>query len=532
MVVTNALGSVTSSNALVTAAPIAPGILSQPVGGTLPLGGTWALSVSASGDAPLAYQWRKDGIVINEGTGSLFAASSPGAYSVVVTNALGSVISSNALVTAAPIAPGILSQPVGKNLSAGESLTLMVTATGTAPLNYQWMRNGVGIEGATQPTFAPTDTGSYSVVISNHVGAITSLTASVRVPRAIISEYEGLLTPSSSTHTDVAGTVSVSISRSGAVSGKIRSRSGVIRFVGKINQYGQITFAPHSTYWLPLMNGADIKNALSLEIISKGTGNCLSGKVASSADNAAEILATLSAVPVKAISISHRGRYTALFQNVENQQTGYPEGDGYALFGVSAAGLTLAGQLADASRVSAFVKLSEDLTAPLFIPLYKGKGLIMGNLEFDYSQLETDVTCFGMRWFKPGGVSFPVNYPKGWPSGISVDFIASRYDSRKSLGDFISLGAELNFSAAGGNLEQQAYGKAKFLLPAIVSVPQPSSINLKVRFDLSTGGLLGSFIPTGAKRPVMFSGLVLQKANFASGFFLRDGESGVIQLGP
>jgi hypothetical protein len=331
---------------------------------------------------------------------------------------------------------------------------------------------------------------------------------------------------------DVAGIVSVFISRSGAVSGKIRTRSGFKRFAGKINQHGQITFAPHSSYWLPLMNVPEIENAVSLEIAFKDTGNRLLGKVASSPDDAAEILATLSAGPVKAPSMSHRGQYTALFQNVENQQTEYPEGDGYALLGVSSAGVTLAGYLADASPVAAFVKLSEDLTAPLFIPLYRGKGLIMGNLEFDYSQPKTDVTCFGMRWFKPGGVSFPVNYPKGWPSGISVDFVASRYDSRKSLGDFTSLGAELNFSASGGNLDQQAYGKAKFLLPGIISVPQPSSIDLKIRSDRFTGGLWGSFVPTGATRPTKFSGVVLQKPNFASGFFLRDGESGVIQLGP
>jgi hypothetical protein len=301
-------------------------------------------------------------------------------------------------VTAAPIAPAILSQPVGKNLSIGGSITLMVTATGTAPLNYQWTRNGVNIQGATQPTFAPTETGSYSVVISNHAGGITSLPASVRFPRAIssfASEYEGLLTPNSSTHMDVAGIVSVFISRSGAVSGKIRTRSGFKRFAGKINQHGQITFAPHSSYWLPLMNVPEIENAVSLEIAFKDTGNRLLGKVASSPDDAAEILATLSAGPVKAPSMSHRGQYTALFQNVENQQTEYPEGDGYALSGVSSAGVTLAGYLADASRVAAFVKLSEDLTAPLFIPLYRGKGLIMGNLEFDYSQPKTDVTCFG-----------------------------------------------------------------------------------------------------------------------------------------
>jgi hypothetical protein len=535
VVVTNAVGSVTSNSVMVTAAPIAPGIVTQPVGGTLPLGGTWMLSVSASGDEPLAYQWRKDGIVLNGGTGSMFAASSAGTYSVVVTNAVGSVTSHSVMVTAAPIAPEIISQPVGKNLSAGESIILTATATGTAPLSYQWIKNGVTIQGATQATFVPKETGSYSVIISNTAGTVSSLSAYVRVPPAVTpygSEYEGLLTPSSSARMDVAGTVSVFISRSGTVSGKIRSRSGVARFIGRINSYGQIIFTPHSDYWLPLKNASDRESCIALEIISTSTGNYLSGRVSSSTGNAAEIVATLSSGPVKSTYTPQRSKYTALFQNRENTETTHPEGDGYAFLILNPTGAVLAGKLADGSRVTAFFKISEDFNAPLFIPLYNGKGLIMGSLAFDYSQPKTDVTCFGMRWFKPVGISFPLNYSQGWPGGISVDFVASLYDRQKALGDSISVGADLNFSASGGKLDRQAFGKAKFLPSSSFWVSQPSSINLTVCFDRSTGALSGAFTPLGATRPVMFSGVVLQKANFASGFFLLQGESGVVQLGP
>jgi hypothetical protein len=58
-------------------------------------------------------------------------------------------------------------------------VTFSVTASGNAPLSYQWSRDGSPIAGATAATLSlpavqSADFGTYSVLISNAVGSVTS----------------------------------------------------------------------------------------------------------------------------------------------------------------------------------------------------------------------------------------------------------------------------------------------------------------------------------------------------------------------
>src|SRR4029077_9720827 len=90
-------------------------------------------------------------------------------------------------VTAAPTAPSITTQPVSQSVQAGQSATFSVVATGTAPLSYQWRRNGTAIPGATGATYHTPATSSadngavFSVVISNAAGSISSGNATLTV---------------------------------------------------------------------------------------------------------------------------------------------------------------------------------------------------------------------------------------------------------------------------------------------------------------------------------------------------------------
>ncbi len=139
----------------------------------------------ATGDAPLNYQWRRNGVNISGATSASYslnptsAAADNGAqFSVLVVNGAGSATSATATLTVnpPPVPPSITTQPASLTVTAPGAANFSVVATGDAPLSYQWKRNGVNIGGATSASYAlnPTavsDSGAqFSVVISNAVG--------------------------------------------------------------------------------------------------------------------------------------------------------------------------------------------------------------------------------------------------------------------------------------------------------------------------------------------------------------------------
>ena len=105
-----------------------PVIVAQPQSQTADAGSTATFTASAAGTAPLSYQWRFNGTPIAGATDSTYARSNlqtgdAGTYSLVVTNAVGSVTSSNAVltVTLVNVAPTISQQPQDQNVNQGSS---------------------------------------------------------------------------------------------------------------------------------------------------------------------------------------------------------------------------------------------------------------------------------------------------------------------------------------------------------------------------------------------------------------------------
>lgn len=84
----------------------------------------------------------------------------------------------------AQTAPSFTTQPLSCSSPPGIPISLFVSTTGSTPQSYQWTLNGSPINNATNTSYttAPitsNDLGTYSVVASNSVGAVTSSNAVV-----------------------------------------------------------------------------------------------------------------------------------------------------------------------------------------------------------------------------------------------------------------------------------------------------------------------------------------------------------------
>ena len=193
--VSNAFGSATSNAATITVAPVVPPqIASQPQGLVIGAGLQASFIVSASGSANLTYQWSKDGqAIVGANNYSYYvnsaAPANAGTYTVTVTNSGGSVTSQGAVLSVLPAsAPVITTQPASQTIAGTNSFqSLSVNATGTNPLSYQWYKDGTALSGATSAAYAVPGTavsqsGSYTVVVSNSAGSVTSTAAGVTVP--------------------------------------------------------------------------------------------------------------------------------------------------------------------------------------------------------------------------------------------------------------------------------------------------------------------------------------------------------------
>jgi hypothetical protein len=194
VVVTNAAGSTTSSTAALTV-QYAPLIVTPPLSTAVQGGQPASMSVTASGTAPLTYQWRHAGVNVAGGTGAVLSIpaaldADAGKYDVVVTNPAGSVTSIEATLT---VRPSILftTHPVGGSVPQGNSYTLSVAVSGANPLTYQWHKDGVAIPGATAETWVvfnaqPADSGDYTATVSNPSGSAVSNVAKLKVTLPVV----------------------------------------------------------------------------------------------------------------------------------------------------------------------------------------------------------------------------------------------------------------------------------------------------------------------------------------------------------
>lgn len=185
-----------------------PIITSQPANTSVAVGQQATFSVTATGSAPLSYQWQKNSANISGATSPSYttpattAADNGAAFVVIVSNAAGSATSSQAMLTvnSGSGPPTITTQPANQTVNAGQTATFTVVASGASPLSYQWQLNGTNISGATAasyttPVTTTANTGQqFRVVVTNSLGSATSNVATLTVNSSTTSSALDVVT--------------------------------------------------------------------------------------------------------------------------------------------------------------------------------------------------------------------------------------------------------------------------------------------------------------------------------------------------
>jgi hypothetical protein len=208
-VITNDYGSVTSALATLTVG-IRPVILVPPTDTWAVPGGSATFTVETAGTPPLRYGWRRgggaftNGIIVNTPTNSTLTVTNVqltndgNRFTVLVSNLFGSTPlgASAYLWVFGP--PAITTEPTNLTVVPGSNAAFRISATGVAPLRYQWRFNGTNLAGATNPVFTlgnpqATSEGYYSAVVTNRDGTASSREALLTVLAPPVLSHPAML---------------------------------------------------------------------------------------------------------------------------------------------------------------------------------------------------------------------------------------------------------------------------------------------------------------------------------------------------
>ena len=177
------------------------------------------LWVDASGAIPMSFQWKREGVVVADGTGSRLLLNNlntlhTGQYTVEITNPAGVVVSEPVNVRVIT-PPEIVASPESKQIGLGAKLILTVSAAGN-DLSYQWYYGGEKISGAIEPAYVipnakASDSGEYHVKVGNNVGSVVSEIANV----VVVAAPQILAQPSGG-HASIGGDFAMNVEAKGS----------------------------------------------------------------------------------------------------------------------------------------------------------------------------------------------------------------------------------------------------------------------------------------------------------------------------
>ena len=323
--------------------------------------------------------------------------------------------------------------------------------------------------------------------------------------------YNGLFIAPGGVQNDSSGSFSFTLKASGSYTASLLSVGKRHSTSGKLSSDGQATnnlvwagTSGVSVVWEVLLDGSD----------------SMSGTV-SSGEWASELTGYRAVFNARTNPAPQIGRYTMIIPGTPGAND-LPEGDGYGTLTINGNGLVVfAGTLADGAKVAQSVSISKLGQWPLYVSLYSGGGTVLGWLQFA-DNTGSDVSG-QLNWMRP-----PIKTSKLYPDGFGMAspavgslYVAPVGKETRVLG--ITNGMD---TLSGGNLSENSTNAVTLDLSS--KVVNAGSNKLTLTFALPSGRFTGTLVEAGTTRPIPYSGVVLQKANYGSGYFLGTNQSGSV----
>jgi uncharacterized repeat protein (TIGR03803 family) len=526
-----------------------PYLILQPVGQTNLTGESVVFQAAGGGGfGPLGYQWQFNGANIRGATSDVLSLTNAtpaeaGIYTVVVTNAFGSVTSSNALLMVIPPSPMVaIISPAPGMLVTNPALTISGTASDNVPLaavNYQ-------LDGSSPESANTTDiwaTWSANVTLAPGVNTIwvyctdsqgaVSPTATVQVTYTPLSPfvphvatYNGLFYDTNGVALESSGAFTLSTTSKGTFSGSLQFAGGRYTMKG--------TFDTNGSAQILIGRGSLPPVTLSLQVDRVPASGQLYGWISSDGWTA-DLAGDQAFFDGRENIATQAGPYTAVVAGDPANAT-VPIGAGYGTVTVGKTGhLRLAAVLADGTKLSQGATLSRSGHWPLFAPLYGGRGLLLSWVTFTNAGGGTAGASSFLEelygelvWIKPHTKA------KYYANGFDLEatLVGSRYIPPPDGGNVLAFTNGL-ISLIGGNLVPNITNSIALLAGGKASVQGLN--DLRVSFRPSTGFFSGTAANPSApllSAPIPFSGVVLQAQNSGYGFFLGTNLSGGVVLAP
>ncbi len=336
----------------------------------------------------------------------------------------------------------------------------------------------------------------------------TVLTNSV-LPAAGI--YNGLFFTPGGIQNDSSGYFTFTLKASGTYTASLLSVGKHYSTSGKLNSQGQATNN--------LVRPGASAISVNWQVLPDGSGS-MSGTVSDGAW-ASELTGYRSVFNSRTNPAPQIGRYTLIIPGTPGADD-VPEGDGYGVLTVNGNGLVVfAGTLADGTKAAQSVSISKSGQWPFYVSLYSGSGSILGWLQF--ANITNSDVSGQLNWIRPS-IKTSKLYPAGF--GMASAAVGSLYVAPVGPGTRV-LGLTNGMDIlSGGNLSENSTNAVTLGLSS--KVVNAGSNKLTLTFALPSGLFTGTLVEAGTTRHISYSGVVLQKANYGSGYFLGTNQSGSV----